>query len=167
MAKTHRVSVPLTPEMERKLKKISAENGRSVASNFAELAQAGAQKSAVDQELSALRSALKTEQPSTENVIEALAQLRIELRDFITKQAAAPASFSEQKECRSGLFLPEKAARMLFGEALFSSVLASEILQAELPGAPPKPATQHLRNARQKSNAALENFLKDAGLKND
>jgi hypothetical protein len=159
MGKTHRVSVPLTPDLERQVRRLSAENGRSVATNLAELARAGAQTNAIERELLSLRSMLQSAKPRSGIDAESLAQLRAEMLEIVSKHAFQKASFEAQKNLAGGLFLPEKAARLLFGEALFSSALSAQILNAEMPGTPPKPAGFHIRAAREKANLQFAELL--------
>lgn len=41
MSKSNRLSVTISTSLERQLRQLSAENGRSLAANFAEMAQRG------------------------------------------------------------------------------------------------------------------------------
>lgn len=58
MPKPKRISVPVSPEIQRELRVLSAENGRSAASNLADLIEAGLQKTDVSQQLNDLGSVL-------------------------------------------------------------------------------------------------------------
>lgn len=159
MAKTPRLPVPLPTEINRKLRQLAAANGRSLAANFLELAVAGATESDIARELADLKLQIKNQLSAPQNHAEILAEIRsvfARLREeFERLRSNSPAVNS----AKGGVLLPEKAALLLFGEALFSSALATEILNAELPGTPPKPAAHHIRAARQKSQAALSNFM--------
>lgn len=151
MGKTKRISVPVSAEIERQLRDFSAQHGCSVAASFSKIMQAGMQKSELQQELSEIRKLLKNGREGGRDDNSLLLEIRRELADFLEE--------IPRGNHRGGVLLPEKAAALLYQEALFSAALASEILNAELPGTTPKPAAIHIKNARQKSGAALQNFL--------
>lgn len=147
MAKTKRISVPISSEIERELREIAAQNGCSIAAAFSRIVRDGMQKNEVKQELFEIRKVLKSESGGSAGTAE-MRQLLEEIRAEVGRGIG-----------RGGVILPEKAAALLYQEALFSAALAAEILNAELPGTPPKPAAMHIKNARQKSSAALQNFM--------
>lgn len=109
------------------------------------------QKSELQQELSEIRKMLKNGGGAERSGNDLLLEVRRALADFREEMTSG--------NHRGGVHLPEKAAVLLYQEALFSASLATEILNTELPGTPPKPAAIHIRNARQKSAQALQNFL--------
>lgn len=162
MSKTQRLSVPLAVELERKLRRLSAENGRSLAANLADIAAAGFEKSSIEREFAELKTALKSTPPSAQFPPEILAEMRSVLAEIVSEHARARAS-SESQAVAGGYLLPHKAARLLFGEALFSAALSAQILNAELPGTPPKPAGFHIRAAREKVNIQLAELLHGLG----
>lgn len=146
MSKTNRLSVPISPSLERQLRQLSAENGRSLAANFAEMANRGAEKITIEQQLAAIKSELQTGTGGAEELRKISAQLAL-----IEKPSAGALP--------EGVFIPEKPARLLFAEALFSAALSAQIMTAEMPGTPPKPAGFHIRIAREKANALLAELL--------
>lgn len=155
MSKSHRVSVPLTPEIERQLHRMSAENGRSIAANFAALASRGAEKTTLDAQFVELKCALSGEQKTA----EILAEIRSEFAKLREIERLRSTSGTE-KQLSDGVFIPEKPARLLFGEALFSAALSAQILNAEMQGTPSKPAGFHIRAAREKADAQLAELLR-------
>lgn len=163
MSKTQRLSVPLAVELERKLRRLSAENGRSLAANLADIAAAGFEKSSIEREFAELKAALKSTPPSAQFPPEILAEMRSVLAEIVSEHARARASSESQGAVAGGYLLPHKAARLLFGEALFSAALSAQILNAELPGTPPKPAGFHIRAAREKVNIQLAELLHGLG----
>lgn len=152
MSKTNRLSVPISTSLERQLRRLSAQNGRSLAANFAEMAQRGAEKITIEQQLAAIKNDLKTGTGGAE-----------ELKTIVAKLGLIEKHLSAEKPTTGalpdGVFIPEKPARLLFGEALFSAALSAQILAAEMPGTPPKPAGVHIRIAREKANAQLAELL--------
>lgn len=163
MSKTQRLSVPLAVELERKLRRLSAENGRSLAANLADIAAAGFEKSSIEREFAELKTALKSTPPSAQFPPEILAEMRSVLAEIMSEHARARASSESQGAVAGSYLLPHKAARLLFGEALFSAALSAQILNAELPGTPPKPAGFHIRAAREKVNIQLAELLHGLG----
>lgn len=156
MSKSHRVSVPLTPEIERQLRRMSAENGRSIAANFAALASAGAEKFTLEAQLAELKYALSREQHTS----EILTEIRSEFAKLRGEIERVRSTSGTEKQLSDGVFIPENPARLLFGEALFSAALSAQILNADLPGIPPKPAGFHIKAAREKSAAQLVELLR-------
>lgn len=156
MSKTKRISVPIPTGLERHLRRIAAKDGCSIAYAFTQIAEAGLRQSDLQQELSEIKKAVRQHPPAEKMESETLLEMRRAFDDLRTEM-------KDGAHARVGVLLPEKAALLICGEALFSSALASEILNAELPGTPPKPAAHHIRNARQKSSAALKNFLSACG----
>lgn len=159
MSKSHRVSVPLTPEIERQLRRMSAGNGRSIAANFAALASAGAEQMTLDAQFAELKCALSGEQKTA----EILAEIRSEFAKLRGEIERVRSTSGAEKQLSDGVFIPENPARLLFGEALFSAALSAQILNAELPGNPPKPAGFHIRTAREKANVQLVEMLASLG----
>ena len=156
MSKTHRVSVPLTPDLERQLRRLSAENGRSLAANFAALAQAGTENTMLEQRLTALRNELSGGRQMPEIVAEIRAEFSKIRADLEHLRPVA----SENRLAMDGVFTPEKPARLLFGEALFSAALSAQLANADMPGITPKPAGFHIRAAREKAAAQLAELLR-------
>lgn len=155
MAKIKRISVPVSREIERELRTLSAENGRSTAANLCDLIEAGLQKNDVEQQLAELKTLFQNHPQELKNNVEILNKIESVFAEFCSEiQQNTPASKTE-----SGVLLPEKASLLLFEEVLFSSFLSNEIVSSDLPGTPPKPAGQHIRNARQKAKTALTNFM--------
>jgi len=163
MSKTQRLSVPLAVELERKLRRLSAENGRSLAANLAEIAAAGFEKSSIEREFAELKTALKSTQNSALFSPEIVAEMRAVLVEIMSEHARTLACSESQGRVAGGYLLPHKAAHLLFGEALFSAALSAQILNAELPGTPPKPAGFHIRAAREKVNVQLAELLHGLG----
>ncbi|WP_157275105.1 hypothetical protein [Dechloromonas agitata] len=153
MSKTNRLSVPISPSFERQLRQLSAENGRSLAANFAEMAQRGAEKITIEQLLSAIKGDLKTWTGGAEELKTIVAKLGLIEKHLGAEKPTAGA-------LPEGVFIPEKPARLLFGEALFSAALSAQILNAEMPGTPSKPAGFHIRAAREKADAQLAELLR-------
>lgn len=151
MSKSNRLSVPISPNLERQLRQLSAENGRSLAANFAEMANRGAEKITIEQQLSMIKSELQTGTGGAE-LRKISAQLALLEKHLSTEKPTSGA-------LPEGVFIPEKPARLLFGEALFSAALSAQIITAEMPGTPPKPAGVHIRIAREKANAQLAELL--------
>lgn len=156
MSKCPRLSVPLSPDLERKLRRMSAENGRSMAANFATLAQIGAEKTTLEQHLSALQNELT----GSQKIPEIVAEIRFEFSKMRTDLECMRATKGGGCSPMDGVFIPEKPARLLFGEALFSAALSAQVLNAELPGTPPKPAGFHIRVAREKAAGQLVELLR-------
>lgn len=152
MSKANRLSVPISPILERQLRHLSAENGRSLASNFAELAMRGGEKITIDQQLAVIKNELQSCQGSTEVLKQISTQLSI-IQNHLSKEKTVAGVLPD------GVFIPEKPARLLFSEALFSAALSAQILAAEMPGTPPKPAGVQIRIAREKANAQLAQLL--------
>lgn len=159
MSKTQRLSVPLAVELERKLRRLSAENGRSLAANLAEIAAAGFEKSSIEREFAELKTALKSTQNSAQFPPEIVAEIRAALGEITSEHNRMRASSESQRTVAGGHLLPHKAACLLFGEALFSAALSAQILNAELHGTPSKPAGFHIRAAREKVNIQLAELL--------
>lgn len=156
MSKARRISVPLTPEIERYLRRMSAENGRSIASNFAALASTGVEKTTLEAKLGDLKIALSGEQKSAEILTEVRAEFS-KLRHEIEQLCSISRT---ENALADGVFIPDKPARLLFGEALFSAALSAQILNAEMPGNPPKQAGFHIKAAREKAASQLAELLK-------
>lgn len=156
MSKSHRVSVPLTPEIERQLRRMSAENGRSIAANFAALASRGAEKTTLDAQFVELKCALSGEQKTA----DILAEISSEFAKLRSEIERVRSTSDTEKQLSDGVFIPEKPARLLFGEALFSAALSAQILNAEMQGTPSKPAGFHIRAAREKADAQLAELLR-------
>ena len=152
MSKTNRLSVPVSLVLERQLRQLSAENGRSLAANFAEMAQRGAEKMTIEQQLAAIKNDLQTGTGRAEELKTISAKLAL-IEKHLSAEKPTSGALPE------GVFIPEKPARLLFGEALFSAALSAQILNAEMPGTPPKPAGVHIRIAREKANAQLAELL--------
>ncbi|QRM19936.1 hypothetical protein GBK02_11235 [Dechloromonas sp. TW-R-39-2] len=152
MSKTNRLSVPISTSLERQLRQFSAENGRSLAANFAEMAQRGAEKITIEQQLLAIKNNLQSGTGGAEELRKISAQLGLIEKHLSVEKPSAGA-------LPEGVFIPEKPARLLFGEALFSAALSAQIITAEMPGTPQKPAGVHIRIAREKANAQLAELL--------
>ncbi len=152
MTKSNRLSVPISPSLERQLRQLSAKNGRSLAANFAEMANRGAEKITIEQQLSTIKSELQTGTGGAE-LRKISAQLALIEKHLGAEKPSAGA-------LPEGVFIPEKPARLLFGEALFSAALSAQILNAEMPGTPSKPAGFHIRAAREKADAQLAELLR-------
>lgn len=152
MSKTNRLSVPVSLVLERQLRQLSAENGRSLAANLAEMANRGAERITIEQQLSVLKNDLEAGNGAAEELKKISAQLALIEKHLGAEKPTAGA-------LPEGVFIPEKPARLLFGEALFSAALSAQILTAEMPGTPPKPAGFHIRIAREKANALLAELL--------
>lgn len=152
MSKSNRLSVPISTSLERQLRQLSAENGRSLAANFAEMANRGAEKITIEQQLAAIKSELKTGTGGAEELRKISAQLGL-IEKHLSAEKPTTGALPD------GVFIPEKPARLLFGEALFSAALCTQILTSEMPGTPPKPAGVHIRMAREKANAQLAEIL--------
>ncbi|MFN4342186.1 MAG: hypothetical protein ACK4FE_09170 [Azonexus sp.] len=152
MSKSNRLSVPISPNLERQLRQLSAKNGCSLAANFAEMANRGAEKITIEQQLAKIKNDLQTGTGGAEELKTIVAKLALIEKHLNAEQPAAGA-------LPEGVFIPEKPARLLFGEALFSAALSAQILTAEMPGTPPKPAGFHIRIAREKANALLAELL--------
>lgn len=152
MSKTNRLSVPVSLVLERQLRQLSAENGRSLAANLAEMANRGAERITIEQQLSVLKNDLEAGNGAAETLKQINAQLA-NIEKHLSAEKPTTGALPE------GVFIPEKPARLLFGEALFSSALCTQILTAEMPGTPPKPAGVHIRIAREKANAQLAELL--------
>ena len=160
MPKPKRASVPLSAEIQRELRVMSAENGRSTASNLANLIEAGLQKTDVSQQLNNLRNQLQTHQPESVNDAEILPKIEKILNGFRAEIAEKLAKTGTENRNQDGVFLPEAAAALLFEEAFFSAKLSAEIVVNALPGSPPKPPGQLISAARQKAKAAMADLIK-------
>lgn len=152
MSKSNRLSVPISTSLERQLRQLSAQNGRSLAANFAEMANRGAEKITIEQQLSEIKNDLQTGNGSAETLKQINAQLA-NIEKYLSAEKPTTGALPE------GVFIPEKPARLLFSEALFSANLTKQLLTAEMPGTPPKPAGVHIRIAREKANAQLAELL--------
>lgn len=152
MTKSNRLSVPISPSLERQLRQLSAKNGRSLAANFAEMANRGAEKITIEQQLSTIKNELQAGTGGAEELKTIVAKLALIEKHLSVEKPSAGA-------LPEGVFIPEKPARLLFCEALFSAALSAQILTADMPGTPPKPAGVLIRIAREKANAQLAELL--------
>ena len=151
MGKAKRLSIPISPALERQLRQMSAENGRSLASNFAEMAMRGAEKATLEQQLSTMKNQLS----GGVNAVEILTEMRNEF-------AKLKAEFSNQETTgvsSAGVLLTNLEAQLLFEQVFFSAFLAQEMAAAEMPGAERKPGGFHIARAREKAQMALKSFL--------
>lgn len=158
MSKTPRISVPITPETAKKLKQLSAENGRSLAANFAELAQAGAANNGIAQQLEKLTASLSnsSEQRNEQQTQKWIAEFKAEVAEGLEKLAAV-------KSDSEGIFIPAEGFLYLFEETFFSAFLSSSIIAEATPGSTKQTPSFHLQNARQKAKGAVKNFLDKCG----
>lgn len=154
MSKTARISVPIKPEIAKKLKQLAAENGRSLAANFSELALAGAENNGVAQQLEKLSASLKNS-PEQRNE----QQNQIWIADFKAEILEKLEQLSEEKSDGEGVFIPADGFIFLFEEAFFSSFLSASIIAETTPGSTKQTPSFHLQNARQKAKGAVKNFL--------
>lgn len=154
MSKTPRISVPITPATAKKLKQLSAENGRSLAANFAELAVAGAENNGIAQQLEKLTASFKNfpEQRNDQQNQKWIADFKSEILEKLEQLTA-------EKPASEGVFIPADGFIFLFEEVFFSSFLSSSIIAEATPGSAKQTPSFHLQNARQKAKGAVNNFL--------
>lgn len=154
MSKTPRISVPISSAIAKKLKQLSAENGRSLAANFAELAVAGAENNGIAQQLEKLTASLTNspEQKNDQQTQKRIAEFKAEIVEKLEQLAA-------EKSDGEGVFIPAEGFVFLFEEAFFSSFLSSSIIAEATPGSTKQTPSFHLQNARQKAKGAVKNFL--------
>lgn len=156
MPRMLRISVPVSPDIQRDIRALCAANGRSAAANLADLVAAGLQKNDLDNRFSELKTALQTSTSTPQNHAEIATKLQKILADFLSEMRKN----DTQSARGEGVVLPEKAAAVLFEEALFSAKLSTELVTGSLPGTPQKPIGQHIAVARQKAQAALAEIIK-------
>ena len=158
MSRTLRISVPVPAQVQREIRSLCAENGRSAASNLADLIVAGLEKNDLDARFAELKSALTTPSQGPINHAEIVAEIRKSIAPLLAEmQQKAPAGDSAARG--EVIFLPEKAAALLFEEAFFAAQLSAEIMSV-LPGSQPKPGGQHIAIARQKAKAAMADLIR-------
>ena len=158
MSRTLRISVPVPAQVQREIRSLCAENGRSAASNLADLIVAGLEKNDLDARFAELKAALKTTSTGPVNHAEVVAEINKSLAIYRAEvqQIVSSGDTAARGEV---VFLPEKAAALLFEEAFFAAQLSAEIMSV-LPGSQPKPGGQHIAIARQKAKAAMADLIR-------
>lgn len=158
MSRTLRISVPIPSRIHNEIRHLCAQNGRSAASNLADLIVAGLQKNDLDARFAELKSALKSPSSGPVNHAEIVAEINKSLATFLAEmQQKVPAG--DTAAHGEVVFLPEKAAALLFEEAFFAAKLSAEIMSV-LPGSQPKPGGQHIATARKNAKAAMAELIK-------
>ncbi|MBI2275740.1 MAG: hypothetical protein HYU74_00165 [Dechloromonas sp.] len=158
MSKTPRISVPISPAIAKMLKQLSAENGRSLAANFSDLALAGSTNTGIAQQLEKLTAAITNspEQRNDQQTQKWTADFKAEIVEKLEQLAA-------EKPASEGIFIPADGFIFVFEEVFFSSFLSGSIIAEATPGSTRQTPSFHLQNARQKAKGAVKNFLDKCG----